>query len=57
MLEDEDFVAMTQAVKQWASDACAGRIVSCMEGGYNLNTLGATVSSHVRALAEEEIKR
>jgi acetoin utilization deacetylase AcuC-like enzyme len=52
-LEDEDFIGMTRTVKQWAGAACAGRIVSCMEGGYNLSTLGQTVASHVRALAEE----
>ncbi|HYY56928.1 MAG TPA: histone deacetylase [Pyrinomonadaceae bacterium] len=52
-LEDEDFVLMTGAVKQWAGETCAGRIVSCMEGGYNLATLGQTVRSHVRALADE----
>ncbi|MGB9179040.1 MAG: histone deacetylase [Pyrinomonadaceae bacterium] len=49
-LEDEDFVRMTEAVKQWAANVCDGRIVSCMEGGYNLETLGATVLAHVRAL-------
>ena len=53
MLEDEDFVRMTRAAKQWAADACHGRLVSCLEGGYNLDTLGATVRAHVRALAEE----
>ena len=51
-LEDEDFVRMTGAVKQWAASVCQGRIVSCMEGGYNLETLGATVLAHVRALNE-----
>jgi acetoin utilization deacetylase AcuC-like enzyme len=53
MLEDEDFVSMTRTVKAWARDACAGRVVSCLEGGYNLSTLGGTVAAHVRALAEE----
>ncbi|HEX7174538.1 MAG TPA: histone deacetylase [Pyrinomonadaceae bacterium] len=52
-LEDDDFVAMTRTVKQWAADACGGRVVSCLEGGYNLQTLGATALAHVRALAEE----
>jgi acetoin utilization deacetylase AcuC-like enzyme len=51
-LEDEDFVLMTRAVKDWAASACAGRIVSCMEGGYNLHTLGETARQHVRALQE-----
>jgi len=53
MLEDEDFVSMTRTVKDWARDACAGRVVSCLEGGYNLSTLGGTVAAHVRALAED----
>jgi acetoin utilization deacetylase AcuC-like enzyme len=52
-LTDEDFVAMTRTVKDWAREACGGRIVSCLEGGYNLDTLGTTVSAHVRALAED----
>ena len=52
-LSDEDFVLMTRAAKEWARDACAGRLVSCLEGGYNLLTLGATVAAHVRALAED----
>jgi acetoin utilization deacetylase AcuC-like enzyme len=53
MLTDEDFVAMTRAAKEWAREACGGRLVSCLEGGYNLLTLGATVAAHVRALAED----
>ena len=44
---------MTRAAKEWAREACGGRLVSCLEGGYNLSTLGATVAAHVRALAEE----
>ncbi len=51
-LEDPDFMAMTRTVKQWADDACSGRIVSCLEGGYNLETLGETVKAHVEALSE-----
>jgi acetoin utilization deacetylase AcuC-like enzyme len=52
MLTDEDFAGMTRAAKAWAREACGGRLVSCLEGGYNLSTLGATVAAHVRALAE-----
>ena len=33
---------------QWADEACDGRVVSCLEGGYNLDTLGGTVVTHVR---------
>jgi acetoin utilization deacetylase AcuC-like enzyme len=50
LLADEDFVQMTRVLKQWAAESCAGRIVSCMEGGYNLTTLGETVRTHVKEL-------
>jgi acetoin utilization deacetylase AcuC-like enzyme len=46
MLEDHDFVAMTKIAKQWANISFKGRIVSCLEGGYNLKTLGETVRAH-----------
>ena len=52
-LTDEDFVALTRVAKEWAREACGGRLVSCLEGGYNLSTLGGTVAAHVRALAED----
>jgi acetoin utilization deacetylase AcuC-like enzyme len=50
LLEDDDFVKMTQAVTDWADEVCNARVISCLEGGYNLDTLGQTVSSHVREL-------
>ena len=52
LLEDEDFVSLTRAAKDWAKQACNGRIVSCLEGGYNLETLGQTVRAHVEELAQ-----
>ncbi len=51
-LENEDFVSMTKTMKQWADEVCAGRIVSCLEGGYNLETLGETVKNHVAELSK-----
>ena len=50
LLDDRDFVDMTRAVKEWASSSCQGRLVSCLEGGYNLQTLGETVRAHVEEL-------
>ena len=50
-LEDPDFVSMTASLKQWADGVCEGRIVSCLEGGYNLGTLGQTVAEHIRELS------
>ena len=54
---------MTRTVKQWADATCKGRIVSCLEGGYNLETLGETVRAHVAELqskgelTEAEVKK
>jgi len=50
LLTDQDFVDMTRSVKEWANESCKGRLISCLEGGYNLDTLGETVRSHVREL-------
>ncbi len=43
--------AMTESVKDWASTTAQGRIVSCLEGGYNLTALADSVEAHVRCLA------
>ncbi len=51
-LEDPDFRSMTRTLMDWADEVCEGRIVSCLEGGYNLETLGTTVCSHVSELAK-----
>jgi acetoin utilization deacetylase AcuC-like enzyme len=51
LLQDEDFVSMTETVKNWADEVCGGRVVSCLEGGYNLDTLGETVKNHVFQLS------
>ena len=50
LLSDQDFIEMTRVAKQWATDSCNGRLVSCLEGGYNLDTLGETVRAHVEEL-------
>ena len=50
LLTDADFVQMTRVVKQWAHETCGERVISCMEGGYNLETLASTVNAHVREL-------
>ena len=52
-LEDPDFGSMTKTVMQWADDVCDGRVISCLEGGYNLDTLGETVRQHVQVLATD----
>jgi len=50
-LEDPDYVLMTRTMMEWADEACGGRLISCLEGGYNLETLGPTVREHVATLS------
>ena len=51
-LVDSDFAEMTRTVMDWADETCSGRVVSVMEGGYDLETLGGTVAEHVRELGK-----
>ena len=51
MLEDSDFAEMTKQVMEMADHHASGRVVSVLEGGYNLETLGETVRTHVYALS------
>jgi acetoin utilization deacetylase AcuC-like enzyme/formylglycine-generating enzyme required for sulfatase activity len=46
------YTAMTRIVREIADATCQGRIVSMLEGGYNLDALADSVEAHVRALME-----
>ncbi|MDE2324992.1 MAG: histone deacetylase family protein, partial [Betaproteobacteria bacterium] len=50
-LVEADYAWITRALCELAAEVCAGRIVSCLEGGYNLSALGRSVAAHVRVLA------
>ncbi|HEX4998299.1 MAG TPA: histone deacetylase, partial [Terriglobia bacterium] len=50
MLEDADFGEMTRDVLRLAEKHGGGRVVSLLEGGYNLEQLGASVREHLKAL-------
>ncbi len=47
-----DFAALTAAIVEVAAACCNGRIVSVLEGGYNLDALGASVLAHLSVLAD-----
>ncbi len=49
-LGDEDFASLTKLFMKFADENCGGRIVSVLEGGYNVAGLASAVSSHMRAL-------
>ena len=50
-LVEADYEWMTQRVKGVADRHAQGRIVSCLEGGYNLGALARSVAAHLRVLA------
>jgi acetoin utilization deacetylase AcuC-like enzyme len=52
MLEAEDYAWATRAITSVARARCGGRIVSSLEGGYDLEGLGRSALAHVRALQE-----
>jgi len=51
-LVEADYAWITQRVMDIARVHSKGRIVSCLEGGYNLSALARSVAAHVRTLIE-----
>jgi len=49
---EQDYAWITQRIKDVARRHAQGRIVSCLEGGYNLSALGRSVEAHLRVLAD-----
>lgn len=49
LLED-DYTWITQRIRELADSHAQGRIVSALEGGYNLGALGRSAVAHVQAL-------
>src|SRR5207247_7842299 len=50
-LTDQDFADLTSLVMGIADRHAHGRVVSLLEGGYNLDGLASAAASHVEALA------
>jgi acetoin utilization deacetylase AcuC-like enzyme len=51
-MTDEDFAELTRLLTDWADRFAAGRLVSALEGGYDLGGLASAAVAHVRALVE-----
>jgi acetoin utilization deacetylase AcuC-like enzyme len=49
-LTDQDFADLTRVLGEMAAEHAEGRLVSVLEGGYDLGALGAAVRAHVAAL-------
>jgi acetoin utilization deacetylase AcuC-like enzyme len=49
-VREADFAWLTEALCSLADRHCKGRLVSLLEGGYDLDALASSAASHVRAL-------
>lgn len=49
-LDERDYRWVTQEIKLIADEFAAGKIVSCLEGGYDLTALSRSVAQHLRVL-------
>jgi acetoin utilization deacetylase AcuC-like enzyme len=51
-LVEADYAWITRQIMTVAREHAGGRIVSCLEGGYDLSALGRSVVAHLKVLAE-----
>jgi acetoin utilization deacetylase AcuC-like enzyme len=47
---EEDFAWVTTELLQFSQDICGRGVISTLEGGYDLDALGASAAAHVKAL-------
>ncbi|GGL54595.1 histone deacetylase family protein [Wenxinia marina] len=52
-LRTSDFAWVTRAICDAADRVCGGRVVSALEGGYDLDALGEAAAAHVTVLMEQ----
>jgi len=53
-LESEDFGLLTRLVTDIAAAHCQGKIVSLLEGGYNVDALAESVAAQLEVLAPDD---
>jgi len=51
-LESRDYYEITRRALETTKDFCNGKVVSILEGGYDLNALAESANEHVNALLE-----
>jgi acetoin utilization deacetylase AcuC-like enzyme len=49
-LQDDDYGWITGEICRIAQDTCEGRVISLLEGGYDLEALASASRAHVEAL-------
>jgi len=53
-MTEEGYERLTEIVCQIADTYCKGRVISLLEGGYNLTALGNSVAAHIEVLLKEK---
>lgn len=51
---EEDYAWVTREIVAVAGRHCGGRVVSCLEGGYNLFHTARSVAAHLRVMADAD---
>jgi len=51
-LTEPGYERLTEMVQAWAGDFCSGRVVSVLEGGYDLQALARSAATHIARLGE-----
>ncbi|MBT8449245.1 MAG: histone deacetylase family protein [Gammaproteobacteria bacterium] len=51
-LTEEDYFWVSKKLQLWTHDSTKGRVVSILEGGYNLDVLGPCVEAHLQGLLD-----
>ena len=50
LLQDKDFADLTKLIVDLANEHCKGKVVSILEGGYDLDGLAKAATAHFKAL-------
>ena len=51
-LESEDYYSLTKSIVEIANRYCNGRVISFLEGGYDLLALSECIKAHLKGLSE-----
>ena len=51
-LESEDYYTLTKSIVEIANQRCNGRVISFLEGGYDLLALSECIKAHLKGLSE-----
>lgn len=52
LVSSSGFGALTRSLAEFAKENCSGRMISVLEGGYNIEALSESVGHHLREMAD-----